>query len=375
MFPIMFNDSAIAAGYKCCRTKMRYIVTHGLSKTFKSLLDKKLTETVFSLQKDESNKMYGKKFLIMIVKFYDNELEKITTRFLELKVANKGNASSIVQAILGTFQQHDIPFTNMIQIMSDSPAVMRGKYQGVVTQFRNEHSPHIIDLGGCSLHHVSNAVRNATDKLYKAGDIEEFLQDICTFFNNHVEFAEEFDDLQQQLNIPQHCLIKYIVVRFLSIYPSVKRAIEQYDAIKILFLINIPKYHPKVAKQDRVVRIAKCLNSNIILPSLEFICFILEPFHKYELLFQRSDSTLHLVYNKQVELYRTTLMAYCKFNVIEKLSTDSELVNFDYKKKENHMDKSMITLGVKATKLIKNLTDFRKSIFYIWCKGVSNKDY
>ena len=197
MFPIMFNDSAIAAGYKCCRTKMRYIVTHGLSKTFKSLLDKKLTETVFSLQIDESNKMYGKKFLIMIVKFYDNELEKITTRFLELKVANKGNASSIVQAILGTFQQHDIPFTNMIQIMSDSPAVMRGKYQGVVTQFRNEHSPHIIDLGGCLLHHVSNAVRNATDKLYKAGDIEEFLQDICTFFNNHVEFAEEFDDLQR----------------------------------------------------------------------------------------------------------------------------------------------------------------------------------
>lgn len=78
MFPKIFSDSAIAAGYKCSNTKMRYIITHGVSLTFKSLLDKKLRETVFSLQIDESNKMYGKKFLIMIVKFYDGELEKIT---------------------------------------------------------------------------------------------------------------------------------------------------------------------------------------------------------------------------------------------------------------------------------------------------------
>ena len=61
MFPKMFSDSAIAAAYKCSRTKMRYTITHGVSQTFKSLLDKKLKETVFSLQIDESNKMYGKK--------------------------------------------------------------------------------------------------------------------------------------------------------------------------------------------------------------------------------------------------------------------------------------------------------------------------
>ena len=190
--------SAIAAAYKCSRTKMRYTITHGVSQTFKSLLDKKLKETVFSLQIDESNKMYGIFFLIMLVKFYDDELEKITTRFVELKVANKGDAASIVKTITDTFKEHDIPFTNMMQIMSDSPSVMRGKYQGVVTQFKEKYAPHIIDLGGCSLHLVSNAVKNATEKLYKADDIEEFLQAISTFFSYHVEFAEEFEDLQEK---------------------------------------------------------------------------------------------------------------------------------------------------------------------------------
>ena len=299
----------------------------------------------------------------MLVKFYDDELEKITTRFVELKVANKGDAASIVKTITDTFKEHDIPFTNMMQIMSDSPSVMRGKYQGVVTQFKEKYAPHIIDLGGCSLHLVSNAVKNATEKLYKADDIEEFLQDISTFFSYHVEFAEEFEDLQEKLQIPQHCLIKYTDIRFLSLYSAVKRAIEQYEAIKILFLVNIPKYHSKVAKQTRVIRITQGLNSKITLPTLEFISFILEPFHKYELLFQRSDPTIHLLYNKQVELYRTTLMAYCKFDVIAKLSTDSELVKFDYKKKEYQMDKSKITFGVKATKSVKNISDLEKTAF------------
>lgn len=73
---------------------------------------------------------------------------------MELKVANKGDAESLVKAITDTFKEHGIPFTNMMQIMYDSPAVMRGKYKGVVTQFKNKYAPHIIDLGGCSLHHV-----------------------------------------------------------------------------------------------------------------------------------------------------------------------------------------------------------------------------
>ena len=41
---------------------------------------------------------------------------------------------------------------------------------------------------------------------------------------------------------------------------------EEYEAINILFLVNIPKY-PVVAIQDRVVRVVKRLKDIITLPT------------------------------------------------------------------------------------------------------------
>ena len=57
--------------------------------------------------------------------------------------------------------------------MSNSPNVMRGDHKGVITQITKNYVPHLIDFCGCSLHHVSNAVKNATPKLHKGEKIEE----------------------------------------------------------------------------------------------------------------------------------------------------------------------------------------------------------
>ena len=257
--------------------------------------------------------------------------------------------------------------------MSDSPNVMRGEHNGVITPITRKYAPHLIDLGGCSLHYVSNAVKNATQKLYKAEEVEEFLQDICSFFSFHVEFAEEFRELQEELEIPQHRLVKYCTVRFLSIYSSVKRALEQYETLKHLFLVNIPKNHRNVAKQPRVMRIVQKLQDKFTLPTLEFIKFASEPYNRYEQLFQRNEPTIHLLYNKQVELYRTTLLSFCKFEEVEKLSNDSALVKFKYEETKNHLHKSKIELGVKATEIIKNFSQDDKDIFTVGAKDFLKK--
>ena len=134
IFKRMFPDSSIAAGYKCGRTKMTYTIMHGTYNTFISELNEKLKENVFSLQIDESNKMYGKNFFIMLVKFYDPELRKIVNRFWESKITNKGSADLLVNAIESSFVEHEIPYDNLLQIMSDSPNVIRGDHKGVITQ-------------------------------------------------------------------------------------------------------------------------------------------------------------------------------------------------------------------------------------------------
>ena len=186
----------------------------------------------------------------MLVKYFDNVLNKVINRIWELKVTNKCDSPALIKSIIDAFEEYDIPHENLIQIMSDSPNLMHGKYNCIVTRITLDFAPHIVDLGGCFLHHVNNAIKNATYKLHDAEDIEEFLQDLSSFFSFLVEFAEEFSQIQEELHIPKHRLIKYAAVRFLSIYSSVKRVLEQYDAIKLLFLVNIPKCDSKVSKQE-----------------------------------------------------------------------------------------------------------------------------
>ncbi|CAL4071546.1 unnamed protein product [Meganyctiphanes norvegica] len=202
--------------------------------------------------------------------------------------------------------------------MTDNPNVMRGIFNGVVTQIKSKHANHLVDIGGCSLHHISNAVKNNLPELYLCNDLEDFLQDVSTFFSLHVEFCDTFSHIQEIFNLEKHQLHCYSDVCFLLIYLIVERIIEQYKAIQKLFLDDIPKNHKKVAKQARVLCIRNALKNKYTLPTLHFILNALKLFQRYEKLFQRSEITIHLLYDKQVDLLRTALMYFCPLDKIQK---------------------------------------------------------
>lgn len=42
------------------------------------------------------------------------------------------------------------------------------------------------------------------------------------------------------------------------------------------------------------------------------------------------------MHSKQIDLYRDNLLQFCKFDQIEKLKSDKDLVHFDYKKQNTY---------------------------------------
>ena len=176
LFPKMFPDSAVAAGFKCCKTKSTYIIKDGIAVANLEKLKEKLTDKVFSILIDESNKNYAENFFCIMVKFYD-ELKGIQIVFLDLKKCNKSNSDNLTRIVVECFQEHNLPWGNLIQVMSDSCSIMRGIHKGVVTQLRNKYAKHIVDIGGCSLHHVSNACEHALKELFRFEALEDFVQD------------------------------------------------------------------------------------------------------------------------------------------------------------------------------------------------------
>ena len=123
----MFLDSAIAAGFKCCRTKTNYLICDGMAVDIQAKLLNKLRNIPFSLLIDESNKQYGKKFLYAMVKFFYEDLSIISVRFLDIFVCNDGDADSITQKLVEMFIKNLLPFANLSHMMTDNPNVMRGE--------------------------------------------------------------------------------------------------------------------------------------------------------------------------------------------------------------------------------------------------------
>ena len=130
---------------------------------------------------------------------------------------------------------------------------------------------------------------------------------------------------QLQYNITANIEYPYQFFFYISIFLCHIGPMELYYFLGCLIFFSFCNTYFKC--------VVERLNDKITLPTLEFLVFFLESFQKYEQLFQRSEATMHLLYNKQVDLYRYTLISFCKFEEIAKLKSDSALVKFEYKKR------------------------------------------
>ena len=106
----------------------------------------------------------------------------VQTKFLDLKKCNKSKSDDITKLVEESMVDNKLLYDNLIQIMSDNCNVMRGIHNGVVTQLKDKHAKHVIDIGGCSLHHISNACEHALKELFRFKELEEFVHNSSTFF-------------------------------------------------------------------------------------------------------------------------------------------------------------------------------------------------
>lgn len=165
----------------------------------------------------------------------------------------------------------------------------------------------------------------------------------------------------------EHQLLKFVEVRFLSMYAVVERILEQYDVINHMYTDEIPKKHPTVRNQPRVIRISEMLKNKMTLPSLHFISFALQVFKKYELLFQRNEPTVHLLYDKQVDILRDTLLCFCKLETVEKIKSGADLIKYKCRNEENVLALKDISIGIRAKTYVNKFDDRDRMVFL---KGV-----
>ncbi|RXN32849.1 splicing factor 3B subunit 2-like protein [Labeo rohita] len=122
------KDPKALAELSMDRTSASYKLTHGVKKT---ILDEALEEirsVPFSLNIDEAT-------------------SKTNKRVLE----------SLFSALDRLFERMNLPWDNLVSILMDSCAVMRGSKNGLEKKIRDRRAPHLLDIDGDSCHHLHNA--------------------------------------------------------------------------------------------------------------------------------------------------------------------------------------------------------------------------
>jgi len=133
---------------------------------------------------NESNETGSRKFLVILVRYYDDSKMKVVTEIYRLPQLEDGKASTLEDILCDFLKQDELSTEKLLTIMTDSPAVMTGTKTEFLKRMR-DHCPHLLDLGRCMLHHVSNAVNYATER--PGRNAKELIDDLYHYFLSSVD--------------------------------------------------------------------------------------------------------------------------------------------------------------------------------------------
>ena len=133
---VMFPDSAIAQKFHCKRTKTTHIVNEALAPHWDKKVEEMCRKEKISIMLDESNDSGDEKMLAILVRVHDEDIYRISTRFLAMPVCNIGTAENIYNALNEVFIDRNVPWKNCIGYASDNANVMVGRNNSVLLRVR-----------------------------------------------------------------------------------------------------------------------------------------------------------------------------------------------------------------------------------------------
>ncbi|XP_038221451.1 uncharacterized protein LOC119839286 [Zerene cesonia] len=336
-------DSKIAADIRLKRTKCTSIVKNVIGDGHKKDLEKILRESKFSVLVDESTDISAVKTMCIVVRLFDPQTSKITSLLWELRplfekydfdAANLGaTGEAIYDSIVKSFQDRNVPLSNIIGFVSDGASVIMGKHNSVASRFK-ESNPGII-IFKCICHSLHLCASEACKKLPRR--CEDLARNVYGFFKNSSKRQAEFVEFQAFTNTLVHKILHPSQTRWLSLLSVVIRMLEQWEALKLFFT--------KKWLDERVMAtelIFKDLNDPFTKLYFLFLRWVLPKFVYLNEYFQKSGIVITELDKKMRETYQKLLFCYMKRDYI----TQNDLSTVDPTKQEYFINVNQVYLGV-----------------------------
>lgn len=173
---------------------------------------------------------------------------------------------------------------------------------------------------GCPCHIAHNAASHAADFLRdETGfDVEEFLIDIFFWFEKSTKRKCSLQEYCCFCDTDYRKIIKHVSTRWLSLLTAVERVLKQYMSLNSYFL-------SESFSQARFTRLQDMFNDPMTEVYLLFYQSILPLFNCFNLLLQRDDPCIHLIYDKCIGLLNKLLGRFIQTAAISAASSPREV--------------------------------------------------
>lgn len=167
------------------RTAATYKMVEGMGRTYSDRILSAMQQYPFSLNLDESTSVSNKKVLSVLVSYFNQKSKAVEVGHLCSLEILKCSAENLEKTLVDFFDYHEIKFYNLVSLMLDSCAVMRGSKSGLETRIRSNHCPKLLDVDGDSCHHIHNVAKKFV------GPFGNYLEELFTDIHTDHQYASD----------------------------------------------------------------------------------------------------------------------------------------------------------------------------------------
>ena len=221
------------------RTTASYKMRFGLARTFHDRNLSNLQNSFFSLNIDESTSANLHRVLAVLVSYFSPSAKEIVVEHLTSFSVHHVDAQSLYNELLTLFEEKNIPWNNLVSILMDSCAVMRGSKSGVETRIRQGKAPHLLDIDGDVCHHIHNIAQKFCKPF--AFWVEGMYMDIFTDVKWSVDLRDILQEISFFMGIKFTMPERLITHRWLSAYDVTVSTLRMWEPLTVFyygFLLN-----------------------------------------------------------------------------------------------------------------------------------------
>jgi len=344
LFKRMFPDSKIAAKYQCGRTKATHILNSAVAKDSITrrinLLNSEDDNACqwWSLATDGSSDV-DDKYFPFIIRHWDGS--HVVPTFVDMSVCNQATAANIYAVLDECVGRYGLKWEKCSSYAGDNASVNKGLRNSIFSRIK-EKQPNVY-WAGCSCH-LSNLAAQKGGSALRI-NVPDLLIDLYYHFDKSCKRKDELRDFQVFCGEQVRKVIKHVSTRWLSLSRCIERLLQMYDSLHGYFVTNFDKdgdeqemgrprskrrrVTKKGAAETREDRIVKHLKNPITKAYALFLHAVLPAFDGFNLLLQREEPMIHVLYPTMMVLYEKLLGRLVRTDALA--AHQGDILDFDFK--------------------------------------------